>query len=269
MYSANYKITQNIRDLVCVNEKDDGPLSDNHIITYMDYEIGETVQTPPSSTIGNFNGETSSVHTLSLVTRTTFASTETVDLNLRAEDDPAAVIDKHFADKIFDKIFALSEKNKAEAERHFPTGLDIYLSRLNALQDPARIFISKVMTYSSLIATRTRFGPATFIIMPETFSEYLRPLKPYPNSSIYKPSNIVDMMGIKLFYSERLTDTVLMGRVPQSGQGGLHLFANQSDIEGIFSGDSPDGPDKVTVRYILKEISDSAHRNYLQFSVLD
>lgn len=181
--------------------------------------------------------------------------------------DPSISIYKHITNDVFERLLFLSENNKIAHNDHFPTGLDVQLSG-DAHSDKRRI-IARILSCSSMIATGSRRGPASFIMIGKEYMQYLQQDIPENTPFISIDSIKPYLGGLDVFVSSNLGSTVIVGRKPSiSEEPGLHIVTTTKDISGKLNFTDNDISD-VDVSYTLVETGVRPEKNYMQFNILD
>lgn len=236
-------------------------------VSYMDYVVVEPIEiSAPTPMSRDGGGDDDNVMSIKIFQKA--VAKEEHRIKCTPEDNPAIQIQKHLSDKVLDQILALSQKNKDEMSEHFPTGLDLQITKDDNYSDKRKL-VSRILTAANLIASKGRRGPATFIMIGKDYVDYLRQ-DVQDDCAFQSMSEIGNFAyGMNIFVSGKLGNTVVVGRCPtMPEEPGLHLITTHKDIEGDIVMDSM-GVTDVDVVYMLTETGSAPQRNYLQFNILD
>jgi len=120
-----------------------------------------------------------------------------------------------------------------------------------------------------MIATSSRCGTASFIMIGKEYMQYLQQDIPENTSFISIDYIKPYLSGLNVFVSSNLGSTVIIGRKSStSEEPGLHIVTTTKDISGKLNFTDNDISD-VDVSYTLVETGEHPEKNYMQFNILD
>lgn len=190
------------------------------------------------------------------------------DIPVSPDQDPVIEISKHLSKQVLDHILELSEEFKEEVSQHFPTGLDLTIKGDGSREEKRKV-IARTFAAANMVMSKCRRGPANFMIVPKKYVDYFR--HDIPDEVVFYSAEAENMFmtaNMKLVVSPQLDNTIIIGRCPRPEEPGLHLITTTDDIAGTIIANQKD-IQGVTTEYALTTTGETAHRNYLQFNIIE
>jgi hypothetical protein len=239
-----------------------------YAVNYLDFNIekleSEEQQQQPfgSSPFAEF----SSMSTISIVAKTKTVEKESSVINCPVGKDPVKLIRSNISKHVMRKLHELSVASKEKFNSTFPKGIDLVLTG-NTKTDK-RSLIARILMASNTIATKSRMGPATFVMIGKDYLDYLQSDVPedvdFFDSAQLSFSNL---SNLKIVVSNSLGNTVIVGRCPKEADCGLHILTTDSDISGTLVHMDKDENCDVEVTYQIYTVGNNPENNYIQFDI--
>lgn len=199
---------------------------------------------------------------MSLVLNKVIVEFQSEDVKVQPGEDSEMVVINHLMKLIFLKIQELARTNKNDIEKSDNLSLD-YTEVEGA--DVRRRLMSKLMSMSSLIATRGRRGPGTYVIAKR---EYIDLISATSSTAafLYPLENDTTFGGLKLFVCNDLGNEIIVGRYEsKSDSPGLQFISNDDSLEkNIFFNETDIAG--INIRYSLASVSPNDKHNYISFN---
>ena len=131
---------------------------------------------------------------------------------------------------------------------------DNFVISYNNIEQSYRRVVSRILSYSNMIAINYRRGPASYVILNEKLFKILNEQYQPKTKVLYSPSDYTfSLGGLKFYCSDKLKEgEVLVGRKGKEDEPGLHLTASDAILLMHFSETIDEA--KVKLRYNLDEV---------------
>ena len=198
---------------------------------------------------------------LSLVLNKIIVEFKSEDVKVQPGEDPETVVVHHLMKLIVLKIQELARINKDDIEKSENISLDYNEKEGDYVR---RKLMSKIMSVSSLIATRCKRGAGTYVIAKREYIDLISTNE--STAFVYLLENVVSFAGLKLFVCNDLGNEIIVGRCDTSSEApGLQFISNDDSLEkNIFFNETDIAG--INIRYSLASVSPNDKHNYISFN---
>lgn len=234
------------------------------VLTYLEMVYGDSVVeqstywAPNNINMDIPAPEIEPVKSISLKTNTLFIELIKNKIDVLEGQDPSLLIHKKLLGDFISKIKELALLNKDQGDIMSPlfiTG-DFNLIRQK--------LITKILSCSNYIASKSRLGPANYIIVPSKFEMFLKERVEPEFDSIWQSIPLLNIRGLDIFISNALDNNIIIGRYLKDHDNGLHLISSDDRLEGYLDVGLSD-IESVTVPYLITTVGKYAKNNYAMF----
>lgn len=201
-------------------------------------------------------GADNGVATIGLKTVKTEIKPITESVKVESGDELFSIAD-HVIDKAFERLVACADLNREIINGRFPTGIDIKRGSGH------RKMLARILVMANMIATTTRRGPATFVLVNESVYKELFFPDGEPKVKFFSPTS--DIAGLKFFISP-IGDKVIVGRQAKENEPGIFIQCKEPTVENYKINENHD-IESMDAVYSIMELGDTLP--YISFNIVD